>query len=79
MPKGVRETRYSYTPENIFACVGRKTLTFFEDVGGLALLIKDIILGLPKAFTRFHLTAEQANSVRWRCIQYQCNLVGNRL
>jgi phospholipid/cholesterol/gamma-HCH transport system permease protein len=55
----VRETRFFYTPENIFVLMGRKTLTFFEDVGGLVLLIKDIILSLPKAFTRFHLTAEQ--------------------
>ncbi len=55
----MRETRFSYTPENIFACVGRKTLTFFEDIGGLVIMVRDIILGLPKAFTRFHLTAEQ--------------------
>ncbi|MCK4403908.1 MAG: ABC transporter permease [candidate division Zixibacteria bacterium] len=39
--------------------MGKKTLLFFEDVGGLALLVKDIFLGLPKALTRFHLTAEQ--------------------
>jgi phospholipid/cholesterol/gamma-HCH transport system permease protein len=51
--------RFSYTPENIFVCIGRKTLTFFEDVGGLVLLIKDIFLSIPKAFVRFHLTAEQ--------------------
>jgi phospholipid/cholesterol/gamma-HCH transport system permease protein len=51
--------RFFYTPENIFVCIGRKTLTFFEDVGGLVLLIKDIFLGVPKAFARFHLTAEQ--------------------
>lgn len=30
-----------------------------ENVGGLVLFVKDIFLGLPKAFTRFHLTAEQ--------------------
>ncbi|UCB52260.1 MAG: ABC transporter permease [Candidatus Zixiibacteriota bacterium] len=53
------KARFSYTPENIFTCVGRKTLTFLEDVGGLALLVKDIFLSLPKAFSRFHLTAEQ--------------------
>ena len=51
--------RFSYTPENIFACVGKKTLAFLENVGGVALLVKDIFLGLPKAFTRFHLTTEQ--------------------
>jgi phospholipid/cholesterol/gamma-HCH transport system permease protein len=51
--------RFFYTPENIFVFVGRKTLTFFEDVGGLVLLIKDIFLSIPKAFARFHLTAEQ--------------------
>ncbi len=28
-------------------------------MGGLALLVKNIFLGLPKAFTRFHLTTEQ--------------------
>jgi ABC-type transporter Mla maintaining outer membrane lipid asymmetry permease subunit MlaE len=39
--------------------VGRKTLTFLEDVGGLAILVKDIFLALPKAFSRFHLTTEQ--------------------
>jgi phospholipid/cholesterol/gamma-HCH transport system permease protein len=51
--------RFSHTSENIFVCVGRKTLTFFEDVGRLIILIKDIFLGLPKAFIKFHLTAEQ--------------------
>ena len=39
--------------------MGRKALAFLEDVGGLVLFVKDIFLGLPKAFTRFHLTAEQ--------------------
>jgi phospholipid/cholesterol/gamma-HCH transport system permease protein len=51
--------RFSHTSENVFVSVGRKTLTFFEDVGGLIILIKDIFLGLPKAFIKFHLTAEQ--------------------
>lgn len=55
----MRKIPFVHTPENIFSLVGRKTITFFEDVGGLALLIKDIFLGLPKAFTRFHLTLEQ--------------------
>jgi phospholipid/cholesterol/gamma-HCH transport system permease protein len=39
--------------------VGRKTLIFFEDVGGLAILIKRILLGLPTIFSRFRLTTEQ--------------------
>ena len=39
--------------------VGRKTLTFFEDVGGLAILVKRILLGLPTVFSRFQLTTEQ--------------------
>jgi phospholipid/cholesterol/gamma-HCH transport system permease protein len=61
--KGVRRTRFYHTSGNIFTFVGRKTLTFFEDVGGLALLMKGILLGLPKAFTRFHLTAEQMQMI----------------
>lgn len=39
--------------------MGRKTLIFFEDVGGLAILIKRILLGLPTIFSRFRLTTEQ--------------------
>ncbi|MCJ7578374.1 MAG: ABC transporter permease [candidate division Zixibacteria bacterium] len=39
--------------------MGRKTLTFFEDVGGLAILIKRVFLGLPFVFRRFRLTSEQ--------------------
>ena len=54
----MKETQFSQT-ENIFTFVGRKTLIFFEDVGGLVLLIKDIFLGLPKALSRFRLTSEQ--------------------
>ncbi len=54
----MRTTPFSQT-ENIFTFVGKKTLLFFENVGGLALLVKNILLGLPKAFTRFHLTFEQ--------------------
>jgi len=55
----VRKTPSSHTSENIFTFVGRRTLTFFEEVGGLVLFVKDIFLGLPKAFTGFHLTLEQ--------------------
>ena len=55
----MRKTRFHHASENVFVFVGRKALSFFEDVGGLALLVKDIFLSLPKAFTRFHLTAEQ--------------------
>jgi phospholipid/cholesterol/gamma-HCH transport system permease protein len=55
----MRKIPFTHTPENAFSFVGRKTITFFEDVGGLAILIKDVFLGLPKAFTRFHLTLEQ--------------------
>ncbi len=54
----MRKTPFSQT-ENIFTFVGRKTLIFFEDVGGLVLLVKDIFLGLPKALTRLHLIFEQ--------------------
>ena len=54
----MRTTPFSQS-ENIFTFVGKKTLLFFENVGGLALLVKNILLGLPKAFTRFHLTFEQ--------------------
>ena len=39
--------------------VGRKTTLFFEDVGGISILIKNIILGLPSSFKRFHLIVEQ--------------------
>jgi len=55
----VRKTPFSSSSGNIFTFVGKKTIIFFEDVGGLVLLVKDIFLGLPKALTRFHLTAEQ--------------------
>jgi phospholipid/cholesterol/gamma-HCH transport system permease protein len=39
--------------------VGRKTLSFFENVGGLAILVKRTFLGLPSVFTRSRLTTEQ--------------------
>jgi phospholipid/cholesterol/gamma-HCH transport system permease protein len=55
----VRKTRFLHAPENIFTFVGRKILTFFEDVGGLALLTKDIFLGLPRALGRLNLIVEQ--------------------
>jgi phospholipid/cholesterol/gamma-HCH transport system permease protein len=45
--------------ENAFSFVGKKTLIFFEDVGGLAILIRRILLGLPIVFTRSRLTGEQ--------------------
>ncbi len=45
--------------KNPFRVVGRKTTLFFEDVGGVSILIKNIILGLPGSFKRFHLIAEQ--------------------
>jgi len=55
----MRKIPFAHTPENFFRLVGKKTITFFEDVGGLAILVKDIFLGLPKALTRFHLIIEQ--------------------
>jgi phospholipid/cholesterol/gamma-HCH transport system permease protein len=45
--------------KNPFRVVGRKTTLFFEDVGGVSILIKNIILGLPGSFKRFHLIVEQ--------------------
>ncbi len=45
--------------KNPFRVVGRKTTLFFEDVGGISILIKNIILGLPGSFKRFHLIVEQ--------------------
>jgi phospholipid/cholesterol/gamma-HCH transport system permease protein len=55
----IRKMRFLTTQENAFRLVGRKTLTFFEDVGGLAILIKRVFLGLPFVFRRFRLTSEQ--------------------
>jgi phospholipid/cholesterol/gamma-HCH transport system permease protein len=55
----IREMRFLTTQENAFRLVGRKTLTFFEDVGGLAILIRRIFLGLPSVFSKFRLTSEQ--------------------
>ena len=45
--------------KNPLRVVGRKTTLFFEDLGGIAILIKNILLGLPGSFKRFHLTTEQ--------------------
>ena len=45
--------------KNPFRVVGRKTTLFFEDVGGISILIQNIILGLPGSFKRFHLIVEQ--------------------
>jgi phospholipid/cholesterol/gamma-HCH transport system permease protein len=59
----MRRLPFAHTPENVFRLVGRKTITFFEDVGGLAILIKDILLSLPKALTRFHLIIEQMQAM----------------
>jgi phospholipid/cholesterol/gamma-HCH transport system permease protein len=55
----MQKTRFLTTRENAFTLVGRKTLVFFEDVGGLAILIKRVFLGFPFIFKRFRLTSEQ--------------------
>jgi phospholipid/cholesterol/gamma-HCH transport system permease protein len=57
--EGGKKTRLSTTQENAFTFVGRKTLLFFENVGGLAILVKRTLLGLPSIFTRSRLTTEQ--------------------
>jgi phospholipid/cholesterol/gamma-HCH transport system permease protein len=54
-----KKTRLLTTQDNAFTFVGRKTLLFFENVGGLAILIKRTFLGLPSVFTRSRLTTEQ--------------------
>jgi phospholipid/cholesterol/gamma-HCH transport system permease protein len=48
---------------NVFRVIGKRTLTFFEEVGGVAILIKDIFLRLPRVFRSFHLTFEQMLSM----------------
>lgn len=48
---------------NLFRAIGKRTLTFFEEVGGVALMIKDIFATLPKVFRSFHLTTEQMLSM----------------
>src|SRR3989337_2121818 len=45
--------------KNSLRVVGRKTTLFFEDLGGIAILIKNILVGVPGSFKRFHLTTEQ--------------------
>ena len=42
-----------------FIFIGRKTFLFFEDVGGIAILIKNIFSAIPKIFKSFHLISEQ--------------------
>jgi phospholipid/cholesterol/gamma-HCH transport system permease protein len=53
------KTRFLTTQDNAFTFVGRKTISFVENVGGLAILIRRTFVGLPSVFTRFRLTAEQ--------------------
>lgn len=48
---------------NMIRLIGSKTLTFFEEVGGVAILIKDTFATLPKVFRSFHLTTEQMLSM----------------
>lgn len=48
---------------NLLRAIGRKTLGFFEEVGGVAILIKNILFALPKVFRSFHLTTEQMLSM----------------
>ncbi|MGB8658221.1 MAG: ABC transporter permease [Candidatus Zixiibacteriota bacterium] len=55
----MRKMPFVHTPENLFVFLGRKIMTFFEDVGGLALFVKDLLLGLPQAVVHFHLTLDQ--------------------
>jgi phospholipid/cholesterol/gamma-HCH transport system permease protein len=57
--KREKKTRFLATQQSAFRLVGKKTLVFFEDVGGLTILIKRILLGLPTVFSRFRLTSEQ--------------------
>jgi len=48
---------------NLFRAIGHRTLSFFEEVGALAILIKDILVTLPRVFRSFHLTFEQMLSM----------------
>ncbi len=48
---------------NLFQAIGHRTLSFFEEVGSLALLIKDILVRLPRVFRSLHLTFEQMLSM----------------
>jgi phospholipid/cholesterol/gamma-HCH transport system permease protein len=47
------------TRKSALAHIGRKTLIFLEDVGGITLLIKNIFKNLLRGITHFHSTAEQ--------------------
>lgn len=48
---------------NLLRVIGNKTLFFFEEVGAVAMMIKDIFAKLPKVFRSFHLTTEQMLSM----------------
>lgn len=48
---------------NLIRLIGSKTLTFFEEVGEVAILIKNTLFTLPKVFRSFHLTTEQMLSM----------------
>lgn len=39
--------------------LGGKTIGFVNDVGGVAMMLKGILLNLPRLFRNFHLTVEQ--------------------
>ncbi|MDH4223003.1 MAG: ABC transporter permease [candidate division Zixibacteria bacterium] len=45
--------------ENPLRVIGGKTTLFFEMAGEFAILIKNILLGLPVSIKKFHLTVEQ--------------------
>ncbi len=45
--------------KNFFEIIGEKTLRFFEGIGEVAILLKDIFITLPKVFRNFHLTTQQ--------------------
>lgn len=45
--------------KNVFVIIGAKTLRFFEEIGVVAILLKDTIFTLPKVFRNFHLTTQQ--------------------
>ncbi len=48
-----------FRKENPIRVVGRKATLFFENAGGLSILIKNILLSLPSSIRKFHLTVEQ--------------------
>ncbi|MCI0531664.1 MAG: ABC transporter permease, partial [candidate division Zixibacteria bacterium] len=45
--------------ENPLVLIGKKSLTLVRDVGGVSLLVKDIIKNFPRGISRTHLTIEQ--------------------